>query len=346
MRPRRSLALASVAAAAALVLSACASGTAGAPAPSSGSATGSSAGADWQPVTVDHAFGSTSIPVRPERVVTLGWGSTEAALALGVVPVGIEKQTYAVDENGVLPWVNARLDELGATPTLLPATVEEPAYEDIAALSPDLILAPYSGVTAEQYALLAQIAPTVVYPKAAWTTPWREVITLVGASLGLAAQADDLVASLDATVAAAAAAHPELAGRSVAAVWDTAGTFYVYRPDDSRVAFLLDLGLVGAPSVDELASGSASTFFFTLSYEQTDRLDADLVVAYASTQADADAFLAQPYAQAIPAVARGAVAMIVGDQLISAMSPPTALSLTWGLDDYLSALAAAATHTS
>lgn len=342
MRPRRLPALAAVATAAALALSACSSGADGSSGPPTPTADTSTAAAAWQPVTIDHAFGSTTITARPERVVTLGWGSTEAALALGVVPVGIEKQTYAVDANGVLPWVNDKLKELGATPTLIPATVEEPAYENIAALSPDLILAPYSGVTADQYALLSQIAPTVVYPKEAWTTPWRDVITIVGRSLGLADEADALVTRLDATVADAAAAHPELAGLTVAAVWDSAGTFYVYRPADSRVAFLLDLGLVDAPAVDALATGAPSTFYFTLSYEETDKLDADVLVAYASTQADADAFLAQPYAKAIPAVARGSVAMIVGDQLISAMSPPTALSLTWGLDDYVAAVATAA----
>ncbi len=35
--------------------------------------------------------------------MSLGWGSAEAAIALGVVPVGIEAQTYAADENGQLP---------------------------------------------------------------------------------------------------------------------------------------------------------------------------------------------------------------------------------------------------
>ena len=49
-----------------------------------------------------------------------------------MVPVGIEAQTYAVEENGLLPWVNEALAELDAEPTILPATVEDPAYEEIA----------------------------------------------------------------------------------------------------------------------------------------------------------------------------------------------------------------------
>ncbi|MGM0384984.1 MAG: iron-siderophore ABC transporter substrate-binding protein [Actinomycetota bacterium] len=298
----------------------------------------------WETVTVDHAFGSTDITAEPEDVVTLGWGSTEAALALDVVPVGFEAQTYGVEENGVLPWVNEALEEVDAEPAVLPATLEEPAYEDIAALGPDLILAPYSGITADQYALLSEIAPTVVYPEAPWTTPWREVITIVGESLGKADEADALVADLEASVAAAAEAHPELDGLSVAAVWDVGGTFYVYKPADSRVDFLLDLGLVSAPAIEDFGSGSESSFYFTLSYEETDKLDADLLVTFASTEEEAEAFLAQSYAQAIPAVAEGAVATVIGDQLISAISPPNALSLPWGLDEYVAVLSEAATN--
>ena len=41
-------------------------------------------------------------------------------------------------------------------------------------------------------------------------------------------------------------------------------------------------------------------------------------------------------------VQRGSVAEVVGTELIAAVSPPTALSLTYGLEDYVDALAAAA----
>lgn len=304
---------------------------------------GATSDGEGQPVAVEHAFGATEVPGDATDVVTLGWGSTEAALALGVVPVGIEAQTYAVDENGLLPWVNEALADVEEEPTILPAGVEEPAYEDIAALAPDVILAPYSGVTQEQYELLSEIAPTVVYPEEPWTTPWREVVTIVGTSLGLDSEAESLVADLDATLEDTAGAHPELQGVTVAAIWDVGGTFYVYKPADSRVDFLLDLGLESAPSVDALDTGEES-FVYSLSYEQTDQLDAELVVSYASTEEEVETFLAQSYAQAIPAVADGAVAHIVGDQLVAAMSPPTALSLDWGLTEYVEAISAAVTQ--
>ena len=329
------LRLAAAGAAALLALSGCSS--------SAGDdvAAGSDGSGDFTATTIEHAFGTTEITARPENVVTLGWGSTEAAIALDVVPVGIEAQTYAADEDGRLPWVAEALAEAGAEPTMISATVGDPAYEEIGELAPDLILANYSGITAEQYALLSEIAPTVAYPDEPWTTPWRDVITTVGTALGRVTEAETLVADLDAQITAEADAHPELEGKSVAAVWDVGGTFWVYKPADSRVDFLLDLGLVGAPAVDELATDEES-FVYSLSYEETDRLDSDVLVNYASTDAEAETFFGQSYAQAIPAVRAGAVANITGDELVAAMSPPTALSVTWGLDTYVELISEAA----
>ena len=331
-RPR--LAALAVASAALLALSGCASGSDG--------AAGSSSGSGEFPVTIEHAFGETEITAEPERVVALGWGSADAAIAMGVVPVGMEAQAYGGDENGVQPWTAEALEEMGAdTPILIPSSSETPAYEQIAEAAPDLILAVYSGITEEQYELLSEIAPTVAYPDAAWTTPWRDVVSIVGEALGRTAEAQSVLDGVDAVLAEQAAAHPELKGKTVAVVWDVSGTFYVYKPADSRVGFLFDLGLENAPAVDALANGE-SPFYFTLSYEELDKLESDIIVAFSDTQEEADTFLAQSYAQAIPAVKNGAVASVSGIELVAAVSPPTALSLTWGIDEYVSVLANAA----
>ncbi len=331
-RPR----LAAVAAASAilLVLSGCASEASG--------DTSAPGGDGAFPVTIEHAFGTTEIPVEPKRVVAIGWGSADAAIAMGVIPVGMEAQAYGGDESGVHPWTAEALEDAGEElPVLIPSSNEAPAYEDIAEAAPDLILAVYSGVTDEQYELLSEIAPTVAYPDAPWTTPWRDVVSIVGEALGKTDEAQTVLDGVDEVLAQKASENPELEGKSVAVVWDVSGTFYVYKPADSRVSFLFDLGLVNAPSVDELANGD-SPFYFTLSYEELDKLDSDIIVAFSDTQEQAEEFLTQSYAQAIPAVKSGAVASVSGVQLVAAVSPPTALSLTWGIDEYVAALADAA----
>ncbi|MPV50727.1 ABC transporter substrate-binding protein [Pseudactinotalea sp. HY160] len=342
-RPRILVALA----AAALALTACSSGGTGEePASPTGTDgptnTGGAANTEGAPTTIEHAFGETVVPADPHSVVTLGWGSADAAIAVGVVPTAMESQPYGGDENGVLPWIQEELTDLGAaTPVMLPVSAEEPAYEEIAAASPDLILAVYSGITAEQYELLSQIAPTVAYPDEAWSTPWRQVVEIVGEALGRTTEAATVLADIDDTLERAAADHPEFAGKTIAATWDVSGTFYVYKPADPRVGFLRDLGFVDAPAVTELANGD-ETFYYTLSHERLSELDSDVLVSYADTPEQEEAFLAAPYAATIPAVTSGAVASITGPELVAAVSPPTALSLTWGLDSYLEALSAAA----
>ena len=289
------------------------------------------------PVTIEHAFGETTIASEPQRVVTWGWASADAALALGVVPVAIPFQGYGGDEDGVLPWIADELEAMGAeTPTVLPDSAEAP-IDAIAAAEPDLILAQYSGLTADEYELLSAIAPVVAYPDQPWATPWRDVVTIAGEALGRADRAAEVLDEIDAAVAEAAAAHPELEGVTVAQVWDTGDTFYVYTPADPRVEFTQDLGLVTAPSVTDLDTGE-STFYFTLSHERLDELTSDLLVAYADTPEALDAFLASAPAGTMPQVQRGAVAGVVGQAFIASVSPPTALSLTWGLEDYVQVL--------
>lgn len=295
------------------------------------------------PVVIEHALGTSEIAEAPERVVTWGWGSTDAAIALGVVPVAMPHQAYGGDEQGVLPWIRERLEADGtALPTILPDTDEAPV-EAIAEARPDLILAPYSGISQAEYDLLSEIAPTIAYPEEPWATPWRDTIELVGEALGRPDEAAELLDDIDATVAAQADAHPELAGKTVAMVWPAPDTVYVYKPADARVAFTLDLGLVSAPSV-EAAEGDATaadSFYYELSHERIGELDSDILVAYADTQDQADQFLAAPAAQQLAQVREGRVAQVVGTEFIAAVSPPTALSLTWGLEEYVQLLASA-----
>jgi iron complex transport system substrate-binding protein len=333
----RRLAAVAAAALALLTASACGTGNETGQAPPPASAAGA---ADF-PRTVPHAFGETIISQEPRRVVAWGWGSADAAIAMGVVPVAIPFQAYGGDGEGILPWIRERLEADGVSlPRILP-DAKEPPFEAIAAARPDLILAVYSGITSDDYRLLSNIAPTVAYPDKPWATPWRDTVKIVGSALGRDERAAEVLRGVDERVAAQAAAHPELKGKSVAMVWDSAGTFYVYKPADARVEFTLGLGLVSAPSVTALASGESS-FFYTLSYEQLDKLTSDILVSFADTREASNAFLSSPHGQLMEQVRTGRVAPVIGKEFIASVSPPTALSLTWGLEQYVSILSTAA----
>lgn len=346
MRPRRPSVLLAALAAAALALSACGSDDPADPTAdgdaTSDTGTGSTDG-DAFPVEVEHAFGTTEITEEPARVVTWGWGSTEAAIAVGVYPVGMTEQVWTVGEGGQLPWIAEAVEAAGEElPALLTDDFTSPPYEEIIALQPDLILAVYSGIDEEQYALLSEIAPTVAYPEGPWATPWRDVIDVVATSLGRASEGEQILADIDAFFAEQAAANPEFEGVTIANIWDGDGSMSVYTSLDPRVSMLTDLGFVVADSVDALDTDSTEgNFYYDLSYEQVDGLDADLLISYHSTQAEADAFLDKPQVQSIPAVAAGRVAQVVGNEYVSSVSPPTALSVEWGMPDLIESMRAA-----
>lgn len=296
-----------------------------------GEATTTNEATDSFPISIDHAFGTTEIEEEPTRVATWGWGSTEAAIAVGVYPVAVAEQVWTVGEGNLLPWVEDAYDE---------ADVEHPAvltdasggaevpYDEFIAAKPDLILAPYSGMTQEQYDELSGIAPVVAYPEAPWTTPWDENIQITADALGRSEAGTEVLDEIDTYLADEAEAHPEFEGKTIAAVYPGPNSLSVYTELDPRAAILTDLGFEMAPSVSELDTSDGG-FYYDLSFENLDKVDADVLVAYFGTQEEADAFMEDKKAQAIPAVAAGDVAPMVTPPVISSVSPPTALSFDW-----------------
>jgi len=331
-RSTRRHAVAALAVAGALLLGGCA-GTA----PSgSGASAGSSA-----PVTIDTMYGEVTIPSAPQRVATWGWGATDAVLALGVMPVAIPDDRYGAPDTGITPWVQDALDEVGGpAPVLLDASGDLPV-EQLLATDPDVLIAPYSGITQEEYdAVTAAGIPVVAPAEALWATPWRDVITETGEALGLQDEAAALVQDLDDQVTAAADAHPEFQGTTIAFATADTDTIYLYLPADARVEILENLGFVSAPSVEALDKGE-STFYTTVSPENLDQVDAQVVFSYGfADDAALTAFETTSPTNLIPAVAKGAVAAIVGITESDAVSP-TALTLPYILPTMVDQLAAA-----
>jgi iron complex transport system substrate-binding protein len=293
------------------------------------------------PVTIEHAYGQTTIEAQPERVATWAWGNTDAVLSLGVKPVAIPFISYGGGDNGIHPWAEEALEAMGGELPVILAEGDEPPYEQILAADPDVIIAVYSGITEEQYERLSQIAPTVAYQGVAWSAPWQEVTRAVGQALGLPEEAETLVAETEQFVADTVAQHEGLEGTTFIGLNDYDGSLAIYAGLDSRVKFLTDLGLIYAPSLDELG-GDDENFYFSVSYENADQLVSDILVSYYENQADADEFFAASYIARLPQTQAGAYASIVGIEEVAAVSPPSALSLRWGLEDYVAELAAAA----
>ncbi|MGY1823437.1 iron-siderophore ABC transporter substrate-binding protein [Geodermatophilus sp. SYSU D00079] len=301
--------------------------------------------ADSAPVTIEHAFGTTTIESEPERVATVNWANHEVPLALGVVPVGMAAANFGDDDgDGLLPWVSERLEELDAeTPVLFDET-DGIDFEAVADTDPDVILAAYSGLTQEDYDTLSEIAPVVAFPEAPWATPWREVIEVNAAGMGMAEEGEQLVADIEQEIADTVGQHPQLADKAAMFMThvDTTDLSEVsfYTPYDTRSAFFEDLGL-STPSSVTAASTDSEQFSGTVSAEQVDAFDdVDIIVTYGD-QALVDALNADPLLSQIPAVRNGAL-VLLPDTPLGTAANPTPLAISWVLEDYVAMLAEAA----
>lgn len=302
--------------------------------------------ADWTPVTIEHALGTTKIENKPERVATVNWANQEVPLALGIVPVGMAAANFGDDDgDGILPWVSKKLDELGGDAPVLFDETDGVDFEAVADTEPDVILAAYSGLTQEVYDQLSDIAPVVAYPETAWGTPWRDMISVSSKALGMAEEGQQLIADLDAQIDDAVAQHPAIAGKSAMFLThvDTTNLSEVsfYTTHDTRTKFFEDLGMVTPPSV---AAASASTDKFSLkqSAEQADAFsDVEIIITYGGDEL-VSALEADPLLSQMPAVKNDAIVALPSDGPIGTASNPTPLSISWVLEDYLDLLDRAA----
>ena len=167
----------------------------GPPAPAAPAAP-TSAGTAAFPVTIEHVFGSTTIPAAPRRMVTIGFNEADFALALGVVPVGVRDFIGEYVEES-RPWAQEALG--GATPEVVGGNELE--LEKIAALQPDVILGVYSFIDRATYERLSGIAPTVAPPSETVAATWQEQTRITGRALGMTERAEQVVADTEARFA-------------------------------------------------------------------------------------------------------------------------------------------------
>ncbi|MDX6738444.1 iron-siderophore ABC transporter substrate-binding protein [Actinocorallia sp. A-T 12471] len=300
------------------------------------------------PMTIEHALGTTTIPAKPERVATVNWANHEAPLALGVVPVGMAAANFGDDDgDGLLPWVKERLTELKAdTPVLFDET-DGIDFEAVADTKPDVILAAYSGLTQQDYDTLSEIAPVVAFPKAAWATPWREIIKLNSKAIGLEAEGDKLIGDIEGQIKDVVGKYPQLQGKSIMFMThvdpNDVSEVGFYTTHDTRTLFFEDLGLKIADSIVEASKGT-DKFALSRSAEQIDAFnDVDIITGYGDEKNELLGILQKDkLLSKIPAVERGSVYLLPSTTPLGTAANPTPLSISWVLEDYVKALAGAA----
>lgn len=296
-------------------------------------------GDDFQTVSISHALGTAEITTRPERIVTLGQGSAETVIALGKTPVATEKYEWGADESGYLPWVKQAVEEQGGNLPELITGGEEIRAEEIAAFEPDLILAPWSGITQQQYDQISAIAPTVAYPEKPWTINWEDQISTIATALGEKDKATDIINGIESNFAKIRSDHPDFQNYNFAYIYNSGQpeNLGVFLPDEQRSKFVQKLGFQVAPFVEEMkkheVEGTDSARF---SAEEAFRLnDVDIIFTFYIDENNRQEMHDNPIYGAVKPIKKGAEVAPTDRSLVTASSMLNPLTVPWALERFL-----------
>jgi iron complex transport system substrate-binding protein len=285
------------------------------------------------PVTIENKHGTVEISERPVRVVALDFPSADDAIALGVVPVGMAKVSYA--PGGVQEWTRAALK--GEQPELLDVDTGMP-LERIAALRPDVILATNAVGLAESWDKLNRIAPVVAGLEGEGIDSWQDTALRIGRALGREDRARELVDEVEAKVAQARDDNPAFEGRTISFFNFFEGSPYVINTEsDFSIRFLSELGFELPPAVAALRGEDGRA---KISPERLDTLDADVIMGTSPTPDALTDFAQGRVFQSLDAYGRDAWLQIDLPPATS-MAFPSLLSVPYGLDELVPRLAEA-----
>ncbi|MGW4220952.1 iron-siderophore ABC transporter substrate-binding protein [Streptomyces bacillaris] len=333
---RHTLAASATAVALAVVLAGCSSdGDSGKDAAKdSGKDASNSAGAF--PVSIKSSLGTAEIKEKPQRIVTLGQGSAETAIALGQTPVGIESYPWGSDKSGYLPWIDEAVKKSGDKLPKQFTGGEEIDFEAITELEPDVILAPWSGITQKQYDVLKDIAPTVAYPDQAWSTDWDQQIDIIGKALGRTKDTDALKTKIEKQLSDAAATRPNYKGVTFSYIYNTGpGTLGVFKPEEQRVKMVSSLGLTVDPVVNGFKE-TPGTDSALIGLENAEKLkDSDVIFTFYTDEKNRKEIEGQKLYGEIPAIKKGAVVASNDNSFVTASSIINPLTVPWTIERYL-----------
>lgn len=206
------------------------------------------AGAQAVTIDVQHELGTTTVPVNPKQVVVFDFGVLDSLDTLGIDVIGLPKGT-----------VPAYLSKYAADKYVNVGTLQEPDFEVINALKPDLII--ISGRTSAHYEELSRLAPTVYM-----AADFNDYLASVQANLrtlgDIFSVQDAVEAELSRLDAAIQQVRTASAGKNALVLLTTGGRANAYGPG-SRYGFIHhEFGF--APVDDSIA---ASTHGQVISWE-------------------------------------------------------------------------------
>lgn len=249
--------------------------------------------------TVEHALGTTEVPLRPERVATLSEVVAGHLASVGLLVVAAPDNV----SEWLTPYQQTFEPDLDLGSITLLGTSEEPSLETLARVAPDMII--IETFSEEFYPELSQIAPTVVVERPS-NADWQQAFAQTVEVAGREEEARELRSSYEAALAAVPPTASEVEVACVRASAD--GSFRL----DGASAFCGSVAAeagyavtAGPPDVAPEANGG----FVELSGERLTAVTGDLIVAQ-TDEPDVDTidgFTQNPLWETLPAVQSGSV---------------------------------------
>ncbi|MEM1242797.1 MAG: iron-siderophore ABC transporter substrate-binding protein [Cyanobacteria bacterium P01_H01_bin.26] len=254
--------------------------------------------------TVEHAMGTVEVPVSPQRVVTLDTAPLDAALALGIKPIGTA--VYGQPPQYLGDQVDG-IEIIGDG--------NRPDLETTLALKPDLILG--SAISHNRiYDKLSQIAPTVLTEGSGRAHDWPENLQLYGEVLGQSEAVDQLLQDYRQRVQQLKATIGQPQAIEISVLLVSKDVVRAHTTGSFSGSVLQDVGFSRTPAQDD-----EQQYALKLSPEALDTLDSDYIfLIYSASRpgrlSKAD-FVADPIWSQLEAVQQGNVCQVDNDVWIA-----------------------------
>lgn len=274
------------------------------------------------PASVEGTYGSVEVPEEPERVVALSSQHAAILVSLGIQPVAVGFSEE--DLVAQAPWLEGRLDTTFDPELSDLMGTSELNLEKLASHEPDLILGWSYQIPEDVYAQAQEIAPTFTALASdgaipAWDNTTEAVATLTDTD------AQPVLEGVDQTCSDAA---------DTIGSWD-GKTYQFVRPDAEVIMFGGGdaFECFGLTPADNQVSGE------TISFENLNELDADLLVVFDQTGERAR-LEADPRFEELPSSTAGLVYWLDSFPLAVSVNTPDPYSWDYLIEQVLPLLEA------
>ncbi|MEM8612857.1 MAG: iron-siderophore ABC transporter substrate-binding protein [Cyanobacteria bacterium P01_H01_bin.105] len=247
---------------------------------------------------VEHVMGTSQVPVSPKRVVVLDTTPLDAALALGVDPVGTI--SYGMPP-GYLGKKASDIEIIGQ--------FNQPNLEAIFKLKPDLILGAKS-ISERLYPKLSRIAPTVFIEGAGRSWDWKNNFLIYADALNRTDQAEQLLAEYEQQLTdLKSSLIPSPNDLTVSVILNGRFGFIAHTPTSFSGSILQEIGFKRNST-----QGNDQQFFVRLSREDLESPEGDILflIHYPNTTSKAE-FVSHRLWSQLDVVQRGAVCEVKGE---------------------------------